>query len=936
MQDNDNPLPKKIGNYEIERALGQGGMGEVFLAFDPFCKRHIALKQIRKELAQNVSLQKRFLREALVAAHLSHPSIIPIYSIDKQENNVFYTMPFVEGHTLKQIIKISQQEEKEGEIKHPIGSSIPALANIFLKVCQAIAYAHAKGILHRDLKPDNIIVGKYGEVLLFDWGLADCIEYKEDPALSVELPISAELTKPGKIPGTLLYLAPERIVNGVSTPQTDIYALGVILYQILTLHLPFHRRSLEHLRKTLQFERIIAPQEIAPYRDIPDHLADVVKRALAIDPQERFHSVDEMISEINSYIEGRPEWIPAEHLNIATKSDWEFQENILLAKHMAITRSPDVLEWVSLMISRASFTGNVRLETRVKINENGNGIGLLLSIPETSERKSLIEEGYYLWIGSEKHPGLSLFQFNVEVMVIADFSLTINTWHSLRIELVDNRLHVHLDQSKHCHYISHVPMVGTHIGLLCKDADFSIEPIKIFLGSQNAMVNCLAIPDAFLANKNYAKALIEYRRIASAFSGRTEGREALFRAGITLLQQALQQKSLKEKEKLYTAAHDEFSTLRFTPGAPLEFLGKSLIYKATKEIEEEEKCLELALRKYPKHPLIKVIVEHIIFRLHETSNTHRVAAFHFLLLAAGHLPGIFSFDDNARLFKNLQAHLDPLDFLLPLPSPCESAEERLYVSVQIAFWLVKPMVLIEMIENASSPFILSNAFLCLLMLDAKDWLHAHLHRCPEANTFKDVLVAGEEKTIASFEKISTHPMTPFTLSCIYGLFEKALMEGKSAEYLSFFEQLSHTFPAEKKKFDVLLIWSYLLNREWKKAQTLLERYPPETLANEYSPFYPLMGCYLRQREGAEIALSHFSGAIELPFPPMTMLLSFYLRGKITEKKGWIFSALSWEKIQLFRQLHLYHVCANEPHRAKHFLNLLKRELNRVRTQNPHP
>src|SRR5690348_2093329 len=336
-QEGDLSLPKKIGNYLIERRLGKGGMGEVFLAFDPIASRHIALKQIRTDLSQNSSLKKRFLREALIAAHLSHPSIIPIYSIHKEEKNVFYTMPFVEGQTLKEILKISSEEEKEGEIKHPIGSSISALAHIFLKVCQAIAYAHSKGILHRDLKPDNIIVGKYGEVLLFDWGLADVVENK-DESFTNALPISSELTKPGKIPGTLLYLAPERLLGGTSSSQTDIYALGVILYQILTLHSPFYRKSVEQWRKTLHLERVIDPLEVAPHRDIPQHLADVVKRCLCFKPEERFQSVDEMISEVNNYIEGRPEWIPTAQLHIENEADWEFQENVLLAKHIAITR----------------------------------------------------------------------------------------------------------------------------------------------------------------------------------------------------------------------------------------------------------------------------------------------------------------------------------------------------------------------------------------------------------------------------------------------------------------------------------------------------------------------------------------------------------------------------------------------------------------------
>ena len=126
-------MPEKIGHYHIDRNLGKGGMGEVFLAFDPICKRRIALKQIRKELSQNSSIQKRFLREALIAAQLSHPSIIPIYSIHRETKDVFYTMPYVEGETLRQVLKTAQDEDKEGEIKHPIGCSIPSLASIFLK-----------------------------------------------------------------------------------------------------------------------------------------------------------------------------------------------------------------------------------------------------------------------------------------------------------------------------------------------------------------------------------------------------------------------------------------------------------------------------------------------------------------------------------------------------------------------------------------------------------------------------------------------------------------------------------------------------------------------------------------------------------------------------------------------------------------------------------
>ena len=166
-------FPEKIGHYEIVKSLGKGGMGEVFLAFDPLCKRTVALKCIRQDLSKYEVIKERFLREAHVAAQLNHPSIIPIFSIETGGLEVFYTMPFVEGQTLKEILKEASSQEKEGEAGHPIGSSTLALTRIFLSVCQAIAYTHAKGIVHRDIKPDNIIVGKYGEVLILDWGLAD-------------------------------------------------------------------------------------------------------------------------------------------------------------------------------------------------------------------------------------------------------------------------------------------------------------------------------------------------------------------------------------------------------------------------------------------------------------------------------------------------------------------------------------------------------------------------------------------------------------------------------------------------------------------------------------------------------------------------------------------------------------------------------------------
>ena len=157
------PTSEILSNrYQILENIGKGGMGEVFLAFDTLCGRRIALKRIRSDLLEHPHIRHRFLKEAHITCQLTHPAIIPIYSIQAIQLSAYYTMPFVEGETLKQIIRKTSQQEKKGEKLDHIGGSIPALMRVFITICQAVAYAHVKGVLHRDLKPENIIVGKYG------------------------------------------------------------------------------------------------------------------------------------------------------------------------------------------------------------------------------------------------------------------------------------------------------------------------------------------------------------------------------------------------------------------------------------------------------------------------------------------------------------------------------------------------------------------------------------------------------------------------------------------------------------------------------------------------------------------------------------------------------------------------------------------------------
>ena len=627
-------------------------MGEVLLAHDSRCGRDVALKRIGKEWLENKTMQGRFLREARIAAQLCHPNIIAIYEI----GDSYYTMPYVEGKTLKEILKETHEQAQQGKPLHPTGGSIPSLIRIFLSVCSAMAYTHSRGVLHRDLKPENIIVGKYGEVIILDWGLAHSIGDPENHGLDF-VEGSPQLTQPGKIPGTLLFMAPERAFGSESSISTDIYALGVTLYQILTLKFPFRRKSMKEFRKHHKHEVIEPPEEAAPDRDISPHLSNIAMRCLKKNPHDRYHSIDELIRDLEDYIEGNPEWTVGAQLEIETKEDWEFQENIALGKHRALTRGIDMLEWVNLMISKGSFPGNIQIEAELSLKENSQGIGLLFCVPEGSLAKAL-EESYCLWISDED---VHLYRADVEVYHSKQVHLEKVHTHRIRITFIDNHVRFFVDGIQKFGFLSHIPLPGSRVGLALRDGDFSLSDLRVSLGSQNIMVNCLAVPDAFLARHDYDEALKEYLKIATSFPGRAEGREAIFRGGMTLLKKAEQQRVRAKRDALFSAALGQFEKLHNTPGAPLEYLGKSLVYKAQQEYEEEAKCFELALRKFPKHPLRPILVENILTRLHESSQNQREIAYLFALMVLKHLPRL---QESQVISEILQKNLEPLPFFI--------------------------------------------------------------------------------------------------------------------------------------------------------------------------------------------------------------------------------------------------------------------------------
>ena len=311
-------------------------------------------------------------------------------------------------------------------------------------------------------------------------------------------------------------------------------------------------------------------------------------------------------------------------------------------------------------------------------------------------------------------------------------------------------------------------------------------------------------------------------------------------------------------------------------------------------MEEEAKCLELAIRKYPHHPLFPRLVEHVIFRFHESSSHDRLAAYHFALLTLRHLPQIYSNPDHQKLIDSMKDNWEVLPFFNP------SA-----VTVQLAFFLARPIPLLEIIETG--PYV-EDAFYALLELGCIKMIkeNSRLVEYPEIQT---ALLAHEKGIKAALD---THPESPRLL---HSLFQMALDTNQAKEILPFV------------KDDLQRLTALLLTGNLNEAGAIFEKYPLEQLSSEISPFFPLFGCYLWATEGESIAKAHFNAALEMPYPRTASLLGLFLMGKIDLKKGWIEHALLWEKIQLFRQLLLFYRSIGKQKDAELVLKGLKKLKN---------
>ena len=272
-------IGSNLGAYRIIEQIGMGGMATVFKAFDPGMKRYVAVKVLPQRYSENSEFVERFQREARVIANLEHPNILPVYAFGEQDGTTYLAMRYLSAGTLKDLLlqkKLSHSET----------------AKMLKDIAAALDFAHSHNIVHRDIKPSNILIDQSGIPYLMDFGLAKILEG------------TTALTNSGAVLGTPEYIAPEQALGLKPTPQSDIYALGVMLYEMVTGQVPFQADTplavaLKHIHDPLPLPREIDP-ELSP------EIENVILKALAKEPSERYENASDLADAFEEAIRDKP------------------------------------------------------------------------------------------------------------------------------------------------------------------------------------------------------------------------------------------------------------------------------------------------------------------------------------------------------------------------------------------------------------------------------------------------------------------------------------------------------------------------------------------------------------------------------------------------------------------------------------------------------
>ncbi|MGH7143924.1 MAG: protein kinase domain-containing protein [Planctomycetota bacterium] len=560
------------------------------------------------------------------------------------------------------------------------GKTLKEVLEIFAKVCQAVAFAHDSGVIHRDLKPANVMVGEYGEVLVMDWGLAKVYNAARASArrserdiqtqpTSVELsttavavnlesgeatgvttvvdteaakasqalaaaspPVSTKIvstirsrnsdasleTQVGWIAGTPAYMSPEQARGEVQRldPRSDIYSLGAILYELLTLHPPVEGKTLGEVLERVKRGRIEPPNRRAPMRHMPPELSAICMKALAADPTKRFQKVGELEKAIGDYLAGHPQWalvvddlFERDRLGsqwAAVRGGWRIEKGALAPAAGAGSGA----DMERALIHGTPILGDMAIECEAYVVDDlePGELSFVLCAPDPRQAApgDRGDTGYRVQFGAEDNT-CSKIQYNgMDILVRRDLRLKPGEKYLLLAERDGRAVRLYVNGKLELEHIDPAPPAGRHAGLYSWGGGARFEWIRIYSRGNALAVSVLAIPDTFFERGLYSEALAQYRHVADSHPNREVGWLARYKAGLCLV-----------RMRKFGESGDEFGRLGGTPLALLGLMGLARRARAAGHLPMALDYANTIKHKYAESVRLPEVDDELLVTAHE-------------------------------------------------------------------------------------------------------------------------------------------------------------------------------------------------------------------------------------------------------------------------------------------------------------------------------
>ncbi|MDA1230975.1 MAG: serine/threonine-protein kinase [Planctomycetota bacterium] len=328
LSETDRDLPKHVKNgfmrYRDFQPLTQGGEAILQTCVDENLGRVVVMKTLQPQFQNLETYQKRFLREARVTAQIPHPATIPVYELSRDaEGNAYFTMKKLGGRDLSDILDQIAANHQPTIDQY----SLESLLNVLIHSAQCLAFAHDHGVVHRDMKPANIMIGDYGEVMVLDWGLAKVWDMTDNDDVdqlirSGKQVISGRLTGRGDVQGTPFYMSPEQAVEtGDVDERSDVYSMGIILFEVLTGDSYMSGKNFKEIKRKLLEGPVREPDKVAPKKKISPELNAICTKALQRQPADRYPKMSILVDDLRAALLGNPVSVYQEPV-LATMLKW--------------------------------------------------------------------------------------------------------------------------------------------------------------------------------------------------------------------------------------------------------------------------------------------------------------------------------------------------------------------------------------------------------------------------------------------------------------------------------------------------------------------------------------------------------------------------------------------------------------------------------------